>query len=488
MSSSLRIGSIIRVLGHLLLVEALMLLLPLIVGVAYGETDWWCFAVAFVAALVAGGVTELCTRHVRVTVRAREGFVITALVWVVYGLFGMVPFMLCSRPLGFTDAMFEVISGFTTTGASMITDVEACSHGILLWRALTQWIGGLGIVFFMLAVLPEFNKPTGISMFNAEATGITHSKLHPRIRQTAVSVWGVYTALTVVSILLLWAGPMNLFDSVCQTFAAVATGGFSTKNAGVAYWDSDYAMVVLSGVMFVAGMNFMTLYGAFRSRSLCEITGNDVFRTFMWVVIGAYALMMIPVMWMQGDDTADGSAVDALFHVVSAITSTGFSVPGAEGWGPFALFLTILLMVCGACTGSTSGGIKVDRFMVLGRNVFNEIKRTVFPKRTYVVRLGGNALDNAVVSRILAFVSLYLFTIIVSTAVVTLYGYSFTDALFMVCSCIGCNGLGYGATGADGSFALLPCGVKWLLVFDMLAGRLELFTFLVLLVPSFWKR
>ncbi len=325
-------------------------------------------------------------------------------------------------------------------------------------------------------------------MFNAEATGITHSKLHPRIRQTAVSVWGVYTALTVVSILLLWAGPMNLFDSVCQTFAAVATGGFSTKNAGVAYWDSDYAMVVLSGVMFVAGMNFMTLYGAFRSRSLREITGNDVFRTFMWVVIGAYALMMIPVMWMQGDDTADGSAVDALFHVVSAITSTGFSVPGAEGWGPFALFLTILLMVCGACTGSTSGGIKVDRFMVLGRNVFNEIKRTVFPKRTYVVRLGGNALDNAVVSRILAFVSLYLFTIIVSTAVVTLYGYSFTDALFMVCSCIGCNGLGYGATGADGSFALLPCGVKWLLVFDMLAGRLELFTFLVLLVPSFWKR
>lgn len=471
-----------------MLVEALMLLLPLIVGVAYGETDWWCFAVAFVAALVAGGVTELSTRHVRVTVRAREGFVITALVWVVYGLFGMVPFMLCSRPLGFTDAMFEVISGFTTTGASMITDVESCSHGILLWRALTQWIGGLGIVFFMLAVLPEFNKPTGISMFNAEATGITHSKLHPRIRQTAVSVWGVYTALTVVSILLLWAGPMNLFDSVCQTFAAVATGGFSTKNAGVAYWNSDYAKVVLSGVMFVAGMNFMTLYGAFRSRSLREITGNDVFRTFMWVVIGAYALMMIPVMWMQGDDTADGSAVDALFHVVSAITSTGFSVPGAEGWGPFALFLTILLMVCGACTGSTSGGIKVDRFMVLGRNVCNEIKRTVFPKRTYVVRLGGNALDNAVVSRILAFVSLYLFTIIVSTAVVTLYGYSFTDALFMVCSCIGCNGLGYGATGADGSFALLPYGVKWLLVFDMLAGRLELFTFLVLLVPSFWKR
>lgn len=486
--SSLRTGAVIRILGRLLLVEALMLLLPLVVSVAYGGEDWECFAVAFVAATVAGGVTELCTRHVSVSVRAREGFVITALVWVVYGLFGMIPFMLCSRPLGFTDAMFEVISGFTTTGASMITDVEACSHGILMWRALTQWIGGLGIVFFMLAVLPEFNKPTGISMFNAEATGITHSKLHPRIRQTAISVWGVYVALTVLSVLLLWAGPMNLFDSVCQTFAAVATGGFSTRNIGVAYWGSDYVMVVLTFVMFVAGVNFMTLYGAFRSRSVRELMGNDVFRTFAWVVAGAYVLMMLQALSRTGGDWGGSRPVDTLFHVVSAITSTGFSVPGAEGWGSFALFMTILLMVCGACTGSTSGGIKVDRFLVLGRNVVNEIKRTVFPKRTYVVRLGGAPLDGGVVSRILAFVSLYILTVIVSTGIVTMSGYSFTDALFMVCSCIGCNGLGYGVTGAEGSFALLPCGVKWLLVFDMLVGRLELFTFLVLFVPSFWKR
>ncbi len=487
MRTSVRVGAIVRILGRLVLIEALLMLLPLAVCLIYGESDWRGFAVAVGAAALTGGVAELSVRRRGTSIRSREGFIITALVWVVFGLFGMLPFMLSATPLGFTDAMFEVISGFTTTGASMITDVEAQSHGILFWRAFTQWIGGLGIIFFMLAVLPELNKATGISMFNAEATGITHGKLHPRIRQTALSIWGVYASLTVVSILLLWGGPMNLFDSICQTFAAIATGGFTTRNDGIAYWHSDYAMIVLTVVMFVAGLNFMLLYSVWR-KNIREFIGNDVFKAFTGVVVVVYLLFLVSALLRGEEMTLDNLLVYPLFHIVSAVTSTGFSITGAEGWGPFALFLTMLLMTCGACSGSTSGGIKIDRVAVMWRNFINEIRKTVFPKRTYVVSINGSALHNSLVSRISAFVSLYLLTIVVASAVVTLFGYELTDSLFMVISCIGCNGLGYGVTGAEGSFALLPAAVKWMLVWVMLVGRLELFTFLVLLLPSFWKR
>ena len=487
MKTTLRTNSIIKILGRLVLVESLMLLIPLAVCLIYGESDWFGFAVAVVASAVVGGVVELLTRRVTTAIRGREGFIITAFVWVVFSLFGVIPFMLSANPIGFTDAVFEVISGFTTTGASMIVDVEAQSHGILFWRAFTQWVGGLGIIFFMLAVLPAFTKAVGISMFNAEATGMTHGKLHPRIRQTALSIWGVYCLLSLVSIILLWIGPMNLFDSVCQTFAAVATGGFSTHNAGISYWNSDYVFVVLTVVMFIAGLNFMLLYSTYKN-GIRELLRNNVFKSFAGVVFVAYLLFVLSALIDGVPLSINRLVVYPLFHVISAVTSTGFSISEVEGWGSFVLFMTIVLMICGACTGSTSGGIKVDRFMVLGRNFINEIKRTVFPKHVYVVRLNGSELQSSLVSRVSAFVTLYTLTIVISSAFITLFGYSMIDAIFMVASCIGCNGLGYGATGVEGSFAYLPDAVKWLLVFVMLVGRLELFTFLVLFLPSFWRR
>lgn len=486
MSTYLSSGAIVKTLGRLLLIEALLLLLPLTVCLIYGESDWLCFVVAAAAAAATGGFSELFTRHTQLSIRSREGFIITALVWIVFGIFGMIPFMLCANPIGLTDAFFEVISGFTTTGASMITDVEAQSHGILFWRALTQWIGGLGIVLFMLAVLPELNKATGISMFNAEATGITHDKLHPRIRHTALSLWGVYAALTIISTLLLWAGPMNLFDSVCQTFAAVATGGFSTKNAGISYWESDYVIGVLTVIMFVAGVNFMLIYISWK-KGVSSLFRNDVFKSYFNAVAIVYIFLLISAL-LGGASGLNRLLVYPLFHIVSAITSTGFSISGAEGWGDFSLFATILLMICGACAGSTTGGLKIDRLIVLWRNFSNEIKKTIFPKRTYVVNLNGSSLQSNLVSRISAFASLYMLAMAISTGLVTMAGYSFTDSLFMVCSCLGCNGLGYGATGAEGSFAALPAAVKWLLTADMLVGRLELFTFLVLFLPSFWRK
>lgn len=487
MATILNIKSIVKVLGQLVVAEGLMMVFPLVVSLLYGEDDWHAFALASAVSLVMGGSAVFFTRRSTTVVKTREGFVITASIWVVYGLFGMIPFMLCSRPLGFTDAMFETISGFTTTGVSAIADVDAQSHGILFWRALTQWIGGLGIILFLLALLPELNKSAGISMFNAETSGITHDRLHPRIRQTALSLWGIYVGVTLLSVILLWLGPMNLFDSVCQTFAAIATGGFATHNEGISYWHSNYVYGVLIFVMATGGVNFMVLYAACK-KGIREITGNEVTRIFAVVILCSFLLLVASLLVKGVNPDIDNCLFLPLFHVVSAITSTGFSISQAEGWGSFSLFLTIMLMLCGSCAGSTAGGIKIDRLIVMWRNLVNEIKKAVYPKRIYVVNLNGSFLRNRMISRVSAFVTLYMLIVLLTTAVITLWGFSFTDSLFMVSSCIGCNGLGYGATGVEGSYACLPGMVKWLLSLIMLIGRLELFTFMVLLLPSFWNK
>lgn len=487
MSGTIHYRSIIQVTGRLVLIEALILLLPLAVSLLYGESDWAGFAIAAASAAMAGGIATWATKGHDGPIRSREGFIITAFIWVVFTIFGIIPFMTGPDPLSLTDACFEVISGLTTTGASILRDVESHTHALLFWRALTQWIGGLGIILFMLALLPELNKASGISMFQAEATGITHSKLHPRIRQTALSIWAVYLVLTAVTGVLFMTGGMNFFDSVCQAFSTIATGGFTTRNDGFGYWHSDYLLVVATVAMFVAGLNFMMLYTS-AVKGLRTIGRDSVFKTYLGITVAAYLLLLLTALAGDAGHTADRLLVDPLFHVVSAITSTGFSVEGVESWGSFSLLLTILLMMCGACAGSTTGGLKVDRIMVMWDNCRNQIKKTVFPKRTYVVHLNGLEVDTTVVSRVTAFVAIYVFISIATTAIVTMYGYTVTDSYFMVSSCIGCNGLGYGVTGAGGSFALLPDAVKWLLTLLMLIGRLELFTYLVLLLPSFWKR
>lgn len=487
MAASLSYGSIIRTLGNLILVEAGLLAVPLIVCILYSESDWVGFAFAAAAALAVGSVTEFFTRKYQSPLRSREGFLITAVIWVVFAFFGVIPFMLSSHPLGFCDAFFEVISGLTTTGASIITDIDSQSHGILFWRAFLQWIGGLGIILFMLAALPELNKGNGISMFQAEATGITHSKLHPRIRQTALSIWGVYSLLTIVSIVLLYAGPMNLFDSVCQTFAAVATGGFTTHNQGIAYWNSSYIYIILTVIMFVAGMNFILLYTAAK-KGFKSILHNDVFKAYALIVMAVYIVMLANALAQGfGDNLAD-TLIYPLFHIVSAITSTGFGAPGAESWGTLALLFTFFLMYVGACAGSTTGGMKIDRILVMYRNTINQIKKTISPKHTYLVRLNGVAIDRDLISRISGFASLYLLLLFIITGIIAAYGYNLTDSAFIATSCLGCNGLGYGATGAGGSFASLPDTLKYILSLVMLIGRLELFAYIVLLLPSFWKR
>lgn len=487
MSARINTSSIVKVFGRLVLIEAAMMLLPLALCLCYGERDWQAFAIGVAVASVTALFTEFMTRNVQVNLHLREGCILTALIWVVFSVFGMLPFLWCSTPMSVTDALFETVSGFTTTGASVITDVEACSHGILFWRAFTQWLGGLGIILFMLAVIPALNKNAGISLFNAESTGILHTKIHPRIRQTAISIWSIYAGITVLSVVLMAVGPMNLFDAVCQTMATLSTGGFVTHNAGVMYWNSDYILWVVIVMMFLGGVNFLLLYGAWKGR-FREMWHNDAFRAYVAVIIFLY-LFLLGNLLLRGQATSLREAlIFPLFHVLSAITSSGFGVPGVESWGSFVLALTMLMMLMGACAGSTTGAMKIDRMLALRRNVINEAKRMIFPRRTYVVTINGSPMDRGVVSRIAAFATIYLLFIFIGTLIITLFNYGLDDSLFMCTSAMGCSGLGYGITGAEGGYAFLPEPVKWLLTGQMLIGRLELFTYVVLLFPAFWHK
>lgn len=479
--------SVAKTLGQLLIVEALILLIPLAVALLCREAAWSGLLTAVVSSGVCGVLLWLPNRYHSIAVRRREGYMIVSLAWIIFSAFGMLPFMFGPHPLTAADAFFETVSGFTTTGATVIADVESLGKSLLLWRALTQWVGGLGIILFMLAILPWLNDKGGIPMFNAEVTGITHDKVHPRIRQTAATLWKVYMVMTLLLIILLWCGPMNLFDSVCQALATVSTGGFSTRNAGIAAWDNNYVNILLTLFMFAGGVNFTLIYSACHG-NLRALTGNDVFRAYCIIVATAFVAIQIAI--ASGDAPCDFTTlvVEPSFHVVSAITTTGFSLGDFTQWGPFVLQVTILLMICGACAGSTTGAMKVDRVLALKRNLAAEVKMAISPKRMFSISVNGNVLSSPEMKRVMAFVSLYIVLIAAGTLLTCAFNIGFEDSFFAVVSCVGNNGLGYGLTGAAGGFHLLPDTAKWILSLLMIVGRLELFSMLVLFTPLFWRK
>lgn len=476
-----------EVLGLLLLVETVFMLLPLGLCLCEGNPDWQAFSIAVAATGALGLGLKYGARPADPVLRRRDGCLLTALVWVVFSLMGMIPFMLCVTPLDVSEAFFETMSGFTTTGATVIRDVERCSRGILLWRALMQWIGGMGIVVFTLAIIPSLNNGGGLSMFNSEVSGITHDKLEARIAATAKYLWGLYAAITGVLVLLLWVGPMNLFESVCQAMATVSTGGYSTRNESIAGFGSTYVKVVLTVFMFVGGVNFSLLVAAAKG-SLRQVWRNDVLRMFL-SLIAVYLVVIVLLNIYHGcfGGGADG-VVDPLFHIVSAMTSTGFGVCDFESWDATVLVLTIFMMYVGACAGSTTGGAKLDRLLYLVKNFRLQVSRSVSPRLMRSVRVGGSCITPEQADMISAFMLIFTFIIVVGGVCLATMGFPIVDAFFSSVSCAANNGLGAGVTGVSGSYDLLPPAGRWLMSLLMLAGRLEVFTVIVLLAPAFWRR
>ncbi len=361
------------------------------------------------------------------------------------------------------------------------------SHGVHIWRATMQWLGGMGIILFTLAVIPMLNSSGGMQMFNAEVTGITHDKLRPRIRQTAKGLWLIYFALTAMLVLLLWAGPMNFFDSLCHAFGAISTGGYSTRNEGISAFSSIYVKVVLTLFMFIGGVNFSLIYRSLRGE-WGVLRRNDVFRTYVGIIAVMYVLFIAGILTQGNWSDWQDLTINPLFQIVSTITSTGFTPTNFEKWGPLVLSLVFLLMLFGACAGSTSGGAKIDRLLYLIRNCRNELYRCIYPHAVMSVRVNGRVVSSEIVNKVIAFLCIYMLLIGLGGTVLAAMDVPIIDAYFSAFSCMSNTGLGAGITGFGGSYDMLPDAAKWVLSFLMLTGRLEIFTVLLLLAPSFWRK
>lgn len=477
-----------RIMGWLLIIEAVFMLFPVITCLVYGETDWLPFAATSALTLVVGVLLALRSRPTSPHMGKRDGYLLTAMVWVIFSLFGLIPFLFCSIPMSFSDAFFEAMSGFTTTGASVITDIDGMSHGVHIWRAMMQWIGGMGIILFTLAVIPMLNHSGGMQMFNAEVTGITHDKISPRISQTAKNLWLIYIILTLVLVALLWAGPMDLFDSICHAFGAISTGGYSSHSSGIVAWqDSVYVKVVLIVFMFLGGVNFGLIYKTALG-DFSALRRNDVFKTYVAIIALMLALFACSIIWRGQAENWQSVTIDPLFQIVSTITSTGFTVYNFENWGPFVLSLTFVMMFFGACAGSTSGGAKIDRILYLFKNADNELYRCIYPHSVMSVKVSGKVVSPDLVNKVIAFLCIYMLLIVGGGMTLTACGVPLVDSFFSSFSCLSNTGLGAGVTGYGNSYDILPDIAKWVLAFLMLIGRLEIFTVLVLLTPAFWRR
>ena len=485
-SRGINFGMVLHVLGQLTLVESIFMSLPLLLCLYNGDADWKAFLISLSLAAAAGGACVGLVPTKSRKLSRRDGLLLASVAWVVFSVFGMLPFVLCGTPLNVSEAFFEAMSGFTTTGATVIRDVESCSRGILLWRAITQWVGGLGIIIFTLTFVPALNNSGSLILFHAEASGITHDKLGARISRTAKILWGLYSVLTLALVVLLWMGPMGFFESLCQGFTAISTGGFSTRNDSIAAFNSPYVKVVLTIFMFIGGVSFSYILaiGKRRGRGLWR---NDVLKAYALMIALFYVCVVIAVV-AEGHFTGWQSVtVDPLFHIVSAVTSTGFSAGDWEGWGFFVLTLTFFMMYIGACAGSTTGGAKVDRVLYLFKNFVLTVKCYIRPRLMRSISVNDQLIDNDKGSEIFAFMVIYSLLIVFGGVVLVAQGFPIVDAFFSSLSCVSNNGLGAGVTGITGSFDFLSPSGLWIMSFLMLAGRLEIMTIIALFVPSFWR-
>lgn len=483
-NNTVNFAVVAKLLGMLLLIEAAFMLPAAATSFAYHEiVSMWSFVYSI--AITAGvGATGFLFPIKNRDMGKREGFLLTGLTWLVFSFFGMLPFMFEPCGLPMADAFFETMSGITTTGASILPTVENQSHGILLWRATTHFIGGMGIILFTLAVIPMLNKQSGLQLFNAEVTGLTHEKIRPRVSNTAKTLWAIYMSLNVLLILLLWAGPMDLFDAVCQGVSTIGTGGFSTRDGSIADFNSTYIKVVMTVFMFIAGISFSLIYrvskGDFKS-----LMRNDPTRWYIGITVGA-TIAIGAIEYVQSDEPLSQLLVDIPFQTISAITSSGFNATDMNMWHHGSIMIVIALMMVGACAGSTTGGIKIDRLVLIAKNLKNEMYRILFPNAIKPVRVNGKVLSTDMTAKVCAFLLLFALCLFAGSLMLSLSGINLFDSIFASMSCLSNNGLGYGFTGE--SFADINAFGKWVLSFLMLVGRLEFSAVMILFTKAFWSK
>ena len=451
----------------------------------YGSDDVASLLISGILTSFAGFIIWLITKQKETPdLGKREGYLIVSLGWVSMALFGAIPFIVYGAIPNYTDAFFETMSGFTTTGATILQDIEALPPGLLFWRSLTQWLGGMGIIVLSLAILPLLGIG-GMQLFAAEVPGVTKDKLHPRVKETAKRLWGIYVILTAVETILLMVGGLNFFDAINHAFTTMATGGFSTKNASIAHYSSPFVQYVIVIFMFFAGTNFTLHYLALH-RNFSFIKLNTEFKfylTFIFVATVFILLVHLPKINFHWEEAFRQS----VFHVVSLTTTTGYVSSDYESWAPFSRMIFFALLFIGGCAGSTGGGIKFVRHILLFKNSVLELKRLIHPRAIIPVRFNKKPVDSEIISNVQAFFIFYIMIFILSSIILSLFGLDFITAAGAAATCIGNVGPGIGAVGPINNFAGLPELVKWILTLLMLLGRLELFTVLIIFSPFYWK-
>jgi trk system potassium uptake protein TrkH len=477
--------TIIRILGVILVTEGFFMLLSVPVSLIFREKDFYHFLLAAAITISAGLAAYLPTRRTPPSLNRRDGYVIVTGAWVLFSLFGTLPFVLTGSISNFTDAFFETISGFTTTGASILNNIEELSHGILFWRSLIQWLGGMGIILLTLLLLPYLGIG-GVQLFSAEVPSPTPDKLHPHIKDTAKRLWLIYLLFTLTESVLLWIGDMDLYDAICHSLTTMATGGYSTKQASIAYWNSPYIHYVITVFMFLAGTNFTLAYfgmhGQFR-----KIWKNEEFKWYIGFIMG-FTMLVTLGLFFTGGGGLEPAFRKSLFQVVSVITTTGYVTADYMKWAPWLMVLIFILMFFGGSAGSTGGGPKIMRIMVMLKNSTQELKRMVHPNALIPVRLNKTAVEEKVVNSVLAFMAFYGIIAVISMGVMAALGNDLDTSLGAVAATLGNIGPGIGKVGPALNFSEIHVAGKWFLSFLMLVGRLELFTVLVLFSPHFWRR
>ena len=474
--------SIIRyVLGHILIIEGALMLLPCLVALFYQERNGIYFLI--VAALCEVIVFLMSRKKPKsYLIYTKEGCVTTALSWILLSIFGAIPFVLTGEIPSFTDALFETISGFTTTGASILSDVESLSHCSIFWRSFTHWIGGMGVLVFLLAIVP-LSGGSNINLMKAESPGPTVGKLVPKVRYTARILYIIYFSLTLIQIALLLFGGMNLFDSVTISFGTAGTGGFSIKNDGMASY-SLYIKWVVTIFMTLFGVSFNAYYILLFSRDKKAFLIDEV-KWYFIIILTATAIITIRIIGISGSFVT--ALTDSAFQVSSIITTTGYSTTDFDLWDETSKAILVLLMFIGACSGSTGGGIKVSRFVVAIKTIFKEITSFIHPRCVKKIKMDGKPVEHETIRSINVYFITFIMLFVISTLLVSLEGQGFITTFTSVTTCINNIGPGLDKVGPTCNFGFLSLLTKYVLMFDMLAGRLELFPLLLLFHPTLIK-
>lgn len=473
-----------KIVGHIMQVEAALMAVSALVALMYGEMDGLAAFLITIGVLLALGTLLGARRVNNKVIYAREGFVIVALSWILLSFFGALPFYISREIPSFIDCFFETVSGFTTTGASILKNVEAMGRGMLFWRSFTHWVGGMGVLVFVLAIVPLAGDRS-MHLMRAEVPGPTVGKLVPRIRSTAMILYGIYIVMTVIEFVFLICGGMPVFDSLCTAFGTAGTGGFGIKSASIGYYNSVYIEVVVTVFMILFGINF-NLYYFLLIRDFRHALRSEELRTYLGIIAVAILAITVNIAPLYGG-LAQGLRY-ASFQVGSIITTTGFATTDFDMWPEFSRIILLLLMMMGACAGSTAGGLKTSRIIIMFKAVRREVRSLLHPRSVSVVKLEGKPLDATVVRGASVFLMVYIMIFGLSTLLVALDNFDFTTTFSAVCTCLNNVGPGLSIVGPAGNFAGFTVGSKLVLSANMLFGRLEIFPMLLLFAPSLWRK